>query len=182
MSALNLAKYFIEIPCSNGAISNSVCRGYLYDIYVGYLRTQDTSNAIIYLKKWNDSWKEYIAKNASFILPNYQVNDELRNSIESYNGEVLRHSYIELYPSVFNNLITYKYFQLSSKLEIKKSGENIIDSLSNVNFDDIKGTIRNRQNLNELLKFKKDKASNENSISILNNLNKDEVCILFFFS
>lgn len=180
VSALNLAKYFIEFPCSNGTISNSVCRGYLYNMYVGYLRTQDTSNAIIYLKKWNDSWKEYITKNSSFILPNYQVNDELRNCIESYNGEVLRRSYIELYPSVFNNLITYKYFQLRSKLEIKKSGKDIIDSLSNINFEDIKSTIRNRQNLNELLKFKNDKTSYENSFTILNNLNKDEVCIEIF--
>lgn len=179
-SALKLSKYFIEIPCQNGTLSTGNCTDILLNIYFGYKELKDSVNAIIYLNQWNNQWKDYISKNAAFLLPNYQYNNELGSKIESYNGEVLRQGYKELYPSVFENLLIYKYYQLSSKIETKKSGKDFIDSLSNINFQAIKKVNINRQNLEKLLNLSNYNKVEKSINDILKNLSKDEVCIEIF--
>jgi len=176
-SFLETSKYLSENACSSNILPPSFCRGFLRDIYYGYLYLKDTANAIKYLHKWNQAIRNYIAENKSYLLPSYETNEELANILEYFNGEVLRNNFTQLFEQVFENLLVYKYYQLVSKIELKKYGQDNFESISIFDINTVSKVNKNRIELEKILN---DKIENSSRSSILNMLNSDEVSIEIF--
>lgn len=179
-TSLNSFKYIYENGCRTKLLPSSRCRGYLYTISLLYKNLNDSVQAIKYLNEWNESWRNYIFQNKSFLLPNYESNEELADKIEQFNGDVIRNNYTSLFNKVLENLFIFKYYQLSSKLELKKFSNNDIDNLTNIKIDSSGKTIQNRRSLENILNGKSDFSQKKVVENVFNILNSNEVIIEIF--